>query len=317
MIFSIIYIGDDDMLRITKNVEEANLITHSSKFHADDVFATAFLSKIIDNPIVCRVNCVDEKIPNNAIVYDIGFGKFDHHQKDFDLRHDSGVKYASFGLLFKEYGLSYLNKINSKYSKEVYLMLEHDYIEAIDAIDNGDFPIIDACYNYKGIDSIIGDFNVCWNEDKDNDEAFMEAVSLAEKILTKLINKSFAKVSAKEIVEVAIERACNNIMYLDKHMPFKDFVCTSTNPKAKDILFCIAPSDRGGYNVHTIPKDKNTHITRCDLPKEWGGLLNEELQEVSGIKSAVFCHSSLFLGVCLEKEDAYKMARKAIEAQIK
>jgi len=301
------------MLKITKNINEANLITHGSKFHADDVFATAFMSLVIENSVVCRVNSVGDDIPINALVYDIGFGRFDHHQKDFDLRHNSGVKYASFGLLFNDFGKKYLDKINSQYSDSVFLMVEHDLIEAIDAIDNGDFPEVNTTYNYKSIDSIIGDFNASWNEDIDNDICFMRAVGVAEMILVSVIKKCFAKAAAKEIVEEAIENSTNHIMYLNEYMPFKDFVISSTNSKATDILFCITPSNRGGYNVHTIPKDKNTHITRCDLPKEWGGLFDDELQKVSGVESATFCHSSLFLGACLSLDDAYKMARIAIE----
>lgn len=301
------------MLKITKNISEANLITHSSKFHADDVFSTAFMSLIIDNPVVCRVNSVNDDVSDDVLVYDIGFGKFDHHQKDFDLRHESGVKYASFGLLFKEYGMDYLNKINPKYSEMVFSMIEHDLVESIDAIDNGDFPVIDTPYNYKSLDSIIGDFNASWNEEIDNDIYFMKAVNVAEMIFLSVVKKCFAKAEAKEIVEVAIESSSDHIMYLPIYMPFKDFVISSNNPKALDILFCITPSNRGGYNVHTIPKEKNTHITRCDLPSSWGGLVDGELQTVSGVESASFCHISLFLGACGTLEDAYKMARIAID----
>ena len=41
-------------------------------------------------------------------------------------------------------------------------------------------------------------------------------------------------------------------------------------------------------------------------------LIDEELQQVSGVKSASFCHSSLFLAVCGELSDAYWMANLAI-----
>lgn len=299
------------MLKITKNIEEANLITHSGKFHADDVFSTAFMSEIIDNPVVLRTNIVPDGLSDDVIVYDVGFGKFDHHHKDFDLRHESGVKYASFGLLFKEFGLRYLEKIDSKYASVLYTMLEHDLIEGIDAIDNGEFPTIDCSYSYKSIDGIIGDFNSVWNEDTDNDIYFMEAVSVAKKILSYSIKRLLAKAQAKEIVEEAIENTKDNIMYLDTYMPFKDFVLSSLNPKAEEILFCITPSNRGGYCIHTIPKNKNTHETKCDFPSSWGGLIDEELQSISGVKSATFCHSSLFLAVCGELDDAYLMANLA------
>jgi len=303
------------MLRITKNIEEANLITHSGKFHADDVFSTAFLSEIVSNPVVCRINNVPDVISDDVIVYDVGFGKFDHHQKEFDLRHDSGVKYASFGLLFKEYGLSYLEKIDSNYASSVFSMIEHDLVEGIDAIDNGEFPAIDASFNYKSIDGIIGDFNAVWNESIDNDIYFMEAVGVAKKILSCCIKRCFAKACAKEKVDLAIEKSKDHIMILDEYMPFKDFVISSNNTLANDIYFCITPSNRGGYCIHTIPKGKNTFATRCDFPSSWGGLVDLELQEVSGVKSARFCHSTLFLAVCGELSDAYLMANMAIDAK--
>jgi len=305
------------MVKITKNIKEANLITHSGKFHADDVFSTAFLSKIMKDSVVCRINNITDEVSKAAIIYDIGYGKFDHHQRDFDLRHDSGVKYASFGLLFKEFGLEYLNNINSEYAFSVYSMIEHDLIEAIDAVDNGEFPKVDAVYNYKSIDSIIGDFNACWDEEVDNDIYFLKAVEIADIIFSSVVKKCFAKAKAKEKVELAIENSKNNIMYLNEYMPFKDFVTSSLNSKASEILFCITPSNRGGYNVHTIPKDKNTYETRCDFPSNWGGLTDEELQCVSGIESASFCHLSLFLAACGTLEDAYLMANLAMSEKNK
>ena len=86
---------------------EANLITHGSKFHADDVFSTAFMSLIIENPVVCRVNNIDFSVGDDVIIYDIGFGEFDHHQKSRNGQRDNGIKYASAGLIWKKYGLIY------------------------------------------------------------------------------------------------------------------------------------------------------------------------------------------------------------------
>ena len=39
-------------IQLTKQIDEANCITHSGKFHVDDVISTIFLSKIIENKIV-------------------------------------------------------------------------------------------------------------------------------------------------------------------------------------------------------------------------------------------------------------------------
>ena len=300
------------MLKITKDVMTANLITHASKFHADEVFGTAFMMHIIDDPIVCRVNNVPDQYNENAIIYDIGSGKFDHHMKDFDERHESGVKYAAFGLLFREYGLDYLKKVIPNDSEEAFKMIEHDLVEGIDAVDNGEFPTITASYSYHGIESLINEFNVCWDDDTDNDKYFLEAVNIAYQYFDRVVLRTAAKLRAKVIVDEAISNSSNHIMELDGYMPFKDFVITSSDPKANDILFVITPSNRGGYNIHTIPRDKTTHETRLDFPKEWGGLMDKELQEITGVETARFCHKELFLATAGTREDAYKMANLAI-----
>lgn len=54
----------------------ANCITHSGRFHVDDVISTIFLSKINENIILMRVPSIDEKWNlKNKLVYDIGFRK--------------------------------------------------------------------------------------------------------------------------------------------------------------------------------------------------------------------------------------------------
>ena len=54
--------------------------THGAKFHADDLFSTALLRLI--NPDIQVERGFD--VPENfdGIVYDIGRGRFDHHQQD-------------------------------------------------------------------------------------------------------------------------------------------------------------------------------------------------------------------------------------------
>ena len=69
-------------IRLTDNIEEANCVTHSGKFHVDDVISTVFISKIIDEVILIRIPNINDKNLTNKLVYDIGLGEFDHHQKN-------------------------------------------------------------------------------------------------------------------------------------------------------------------------------------------------------------------------------------------
>ncbi len=75
--------------------------THGGKFHADDVFSTALLQIIRPDIQITRGFVVPDDF--DGIVYDVGFGMFDHHQEPREYR-ANGVPYAAFGLLWQVLG---------------------------------------------------------------------------------------------------------------------------------------------------------------------------------------------------------------------
>ena len=179
------------MINLTKNITEATLITHGGTFHPDDVFSSIFLNKIFPNSIVYRANSLPENLRDDQIVYDIGYGRFDHHGPNAKMRNDK-IKYSSFGLLWKEYGLSYLAKITTE-PAELWQAIDEKLVMQIDGIDNGNFPKIEADYKLMDLDNVIDLFNKAWNEDVDNDEGFKQACQVAENIFDRLILKEKAK----------------------------------------------------------------------------------------------------------------------------
>ena len=68
-------------IKITKNSAEATVITHGGTFHADEVMATVILEKVFEDITVCRTFRVPEDLKEDVIVYDIGFGTFDHQDR--------------------------------------------------------------------------------------------------------------------------------------------------------------------------------------------------------------------------------------------
>ena len=62
-------------IRLTSEMSEANCITHSGKFHVDDVMATIFLSKSYDNIVLMRVPSIESKDTTGKLVYDVGLRK--------------------------------------------------------------------------------------------------------------------------------------------------------------------------------------------------------------------------------------------------
>ncbi len=82
--------------------KDAAAFTHGGEFHADDVFSRAALLLYLNPEIVItRGNRVPENFA--GIVFDIGRGRYDHHQKDSRVR-ENGVPYAAFRTAVEELG---------------------------------------------------------------------------------------------------------------------------------------------------------------------------------------------------------------------
>ena len=64
--------------------QNATAFTHSGKFHADDVFSAALLLYLNPEITITRGNRVPDDF--EGIVFDIGRGRYDHHQKDSRVR---------------------------------------------------------------------------------------------------------------------------------------------------------------------------------------------------------------------------------------
>lgn len=294
-------------IKMTKNTKLANCITHAGTFHADEIFATIILSKILPEIVIARVSDVKEK-KENQYIYDIGGGEFDHHQFGGNGQRKNGVKYAACGLIWKAFGKQVLEKYEIKEVNYVWDLIDRDLIQYIDANDNGQIQKIDTDYRFVHLARIIAAFNPNWDENIDSDEKFLEALKISEVIFDEMLQDTISKVRAKRFIDEAIDKSDNRIMILDKFMPWRESLLESENEKAKEIEFVIFPSNRGGFNVYTVPKDISSFQNRKDLPKEWAGLRDKELQNVTGIETARFCHNACFLCVADKKEDAIKLA---------
>ena len=112
--------------------KNASAFTHSGKFHADDVFSAALLLYLNPEITITRGNQVPENY--EGLVFDIGRGQYDHHQKDSRIR-DNGVPYAAFGLLWEKLGPEILGE-------ELALKFDESFVQPLDINDNtGEYPI--------------------------------------------------------------------------------------------------------------------------------------------------------------------------------
>lgn len=291
--------------------ERVDVVTHSGNFHADEVFACATLALSFGNINIVRSR--DEKIISESkIVVDVGGeyspekGRFDHHQNGGAGQRENNIPYASFGLIWKEYGEKLC--IN----KEVWGKVDERLVAPIDAGDNG-FELIHLVTEVSpySISAMIGSFNASWSEDNEtiNDDNFFKMVQWAKEILSREILYATDFVRAKSIVEKSYEEAKDKrIIILDGPYPASDVLQQHPEP-----LYVVKPRRDGKWGIKCVSTKESNFSNRKNLPKEWAGLVDEELQNVTGIKDALFCHRGLFLALAASKDGALGLARLAVE----
>jgi uncharacterized UPF0160 family protein len=95
---------------------------------------------------------------------------------------------------------------------------------------------------------------------------------------------------------------------LDKNYPWEYILNYFPEP-----LFVIYPKKIDEtWGIKTVRENPKTFINRKNFPKLWAGLRDEDLQNVSGVPEAVFCHRGLFLAIAKTKEGAIKLAQLAL-----
>ena len=298
------------MIKIVKRQEEANCITHSGTMHADEVFATAFLENLLKDIKVFRTTNVDfDLVRSNTLVYDVGRREFDHHQLDA-LKRDNGITYCSFGLLWKAFGKKYLKQEGFSNVDSLWEYIDKDFVEGIDADDNGVFPKIDAIYKVKTLSSVIKLFNPSFDSEEEESTQFLKAVRVAKEIFNEEVLFANGKVIANKKVNDILDNISSNSKYLilDEFIPYEEALLNRTD--MNNLLFVAFPSNRGGYAIKTIPKSLEDKTARCEFPEEWGGLSEKELESASGIDGMIFCHTGRFITSCKNLDTVLKVFNK-------
>lgn len=302
------------MIKLVDNINEAEYITHGATMHADELFATAFLELYKKELKLFRTNQIDANEYKDKIIYDIGYGEFDHHMTNAKVR-PNGIKYSSFGLLWEKYGKEYLKNQNIDNIDEVYDYITKDIVEQIDANDNGQFPKIESNHRVTTLPDVFKLFNPKVFSNEEENTQFIKAVEVARTILEEEILYAITKVKTKEIIIDKLKNNNNkNYLVLDKYLPYEETILTEE--LGKDILFVIYPSKRGGYAIKTVPKSIEDRSLKLPFPKEWKGLRDKELEEKSNIKGLIFCHSSQFIATVTSLDVAIEVVNKIIEKEV-
>ncbi len=304
------------------------LVTHSGKFHCDEVFAYAVLrlalglSKPGEDHTLLRTRKQD-LIETGDIVFDVGLifdqaaNRFDHHQIGAPTRED-GTPFSSAGLIWQVYGeravAALLSPEAASFAPAIATSLDGKLVKRIDEIDNGVSATGPVVRNSLDLAALVGDFNPPWDSPEANgptagDAAFQHAAAMVSGVLARQVEIQRSKLQAEALVLAAHEAAEDKrLLVLETGMPWKNVVFSHDLP----VLLAISPASNGNWMVDTVPPEPGSFAQRLPLPEGWAGLQGADLAAASGVEDAVFVHVRRFVGGAKTRAGAIALAQKAL-----
>jgi uncharacterized UPF0160 family protein len=289
--------------------------THPGNFHADDVFAVAVLRLVANEPLEI-VRTRDEAVQAAADVrIDVGgrsdpaTGDFDHHQKGGAGERPNGIRYASFGLVWRHHGAALTG------SEEAAAAIDERLVQGVDANDTGQTISESLVGDIRPmtVSGVIAAMNPSWDEEltpEAEDARFGEAVALATRIVERELDGAAAFRRAHQLVHDAIGRATDpRIVELDRNMPWREAVVTT----APEALFVVYPKS-DGWGLQAVPRALGSFDNRRDLPAAWAGHAGEELVAITGVDGAIFCHAARFYASAETRDGILALATRALAA---
>ncbi len=287
--------------------------THDGSFHADEVFALAVLT-LLDEPVEIVRTRDREAMAGCDLRVDVGFaydpasGDFDHHQREFSEVRPNGIGYASFGLIWREFGARVCGG-----DDELAAQLDQSLVAAIDANDSGQqvFETVIDGVRPLTVNGVVGALNPRWDEQLSaaaERARFDQAVALAAGVLERELASAGSGLRAARLVREGIAAAEDpRLVELADNVPWKSVVV----PEAPEALYVIYPK-RQGFGLEAVPRELGSFDNRRDLPEPWAGLDGPDLAALTGVEDALFCHAKRFLCVARTREGIGELARLAL-----
>ncbi|KAG6445534.1 hypothetical protein O3G_MSEX003943 [Manduca sexta] len=271
--------------------------THDGVFHCDEVLACFMLKSLPqykDAEIVRTRDMV--KLNECHIVVDVGAvfdhhtKRYDHHQREFNetlssLRPELGDKYkiklSSAGLVYTFYGEEVIKELAPKdvtlteeNLKIIYRKVYENFIEEIDAIDNG-VPMTDDEPRYKirtNLSNRVGRLNPEWNSKQEIDvnEIFKKAMVLVcEEFLYTIRYFLSVWLPARVYVKASLENRLNihssgKIVEFTERFPWKEhlFDLEKEMDIKDEITYVIFNDKPKSWRVQAVPVSPTSFITR-------------------------------------------------------
>ena len=245
------------------------------------------------------------------------------------------TKLSASGLVYKHYGKDILCALHPSLKASpsdlewVYVKLYADFMEGIDANDNGieiagSNPVL-----YKENTTLphrVARLNARWNEPPGGpgeDARFFKASALCGEefagALDYIVN---CELPARALVETALKARLTThksgqvITLPNSGCPWKTHLYELERALgvAPLIKFVLYMDTSGMWRVQAVTAEGTAFTNRLGLREAWRGVRDAELAKVSGIAGAKFVHAAGFIGGHATYEGALAMAVATIEA---
>ncbi|XP_070565461.1 MYG1 protein C27H6.8-like [Ptychodera flava] len=337
--------NDEDHASKKAKTDAAKKIgTHNGTFHCDEVLACFMLKQLSQYKDAEIIRTRDQKVLDTCdivvdvgAVYDPSNHRYDHHQRSFTDSMNSltkekkwTTKLSSAGLVYLHFGHDIIAEIldtsrDAHITKIIYDKTYENFIEEIDAIDNGISQSDEKPrYNIStNLSSRVKNLNSWWNDkDVDVEARFQKAMSMVGSELLDKVN-FYHKCwwPARSLVEEAIKKRhevdkSGEIIVLEQGgCPWKDhlFDLEVEMNVETPIKYVLYTDQNDNWRVQCVPIRSDSFENRLSLHEEWRGIRDDKLSELSGIDGCIFVHASGFIGGNKTREGALQMARKTLE----
>ncbi len=273
-----------------------SLGTHDGSFHADEVTACSLLLLFdcIDRDKVQRTRDLAilqtcDYVCDVGGVYDPARRRFDHHQVDYK------GSMSSAGMV-----LLYLKEC-AVIEPHLYEHYNRGLVLGVDAHDNGKASFEMGTASFSQVVSNFLPIGYDCPPDEMND-AFFRAVDFVVGHLDRMRERLKYTMACRSIVQKAMQGA-GYAMVFEESIPWMDNFF-DMGGEVHPAQFLIMPAG-SHWKLRGIPPTSHERMQiRKPLPESWAGLHGADLQKISGIEGAVFCHKGRFISIWETKEDA-------------
>lgn len=308
-----------------QSVAPVLIATHNGTFHADDVFGVAVLLLLHPGAQIVRTRH-SEAIARADFAVDVGGewdlarGRFDHHQRGFTGARQSGVIYASAGLVWEAFGTALVERMFGLEDQALAEAVAGELdVELVQHLDRADTGASHGAPGLFGLSALVAQLNLPWdNADAGNKDGqatlanFRKAMEVTTLFLESSLDQLRAKHQGAQLVRNAEKVLGGAVLVMPRGgLPWAEVVSV----QMPDVLFVVYPdSTDDQFQLHIVPIEPNSFVARKDLPQPWAGLRGAELAAVCGVEDAVFCHNARFIGGAGSLKGVLKMAELALNS---